>query len=479
MLPVPVVILLLQNVDRAGRTEADDVSQANLGTFHLSLARLTPEVPDDLDDVGDASRAKRVALGEQPAAGVDGNLPADVCLLLVDHAAGLTFAAEPEVLVVKELRSRETVVELDLGEGLGADAGLRVRLLGRDARHRVDVEHRGVALAVRVRRQHGRCDPDRLRRVLLGLVGRHEDRRRRAVAGWAAHVQGVGPGDWPGGEHFLQRGFLLVLRVRIVDAVLVVLHGHFRELLLRRAVLSHMLDAGLTEDARHQAGAHHALGAVLARCAVGAKEAHLAHLFAADSHRHVVGAGGDRHPRLAERRRAGGAGVGDVDHGYAGGAYLFHDPLADHGVRLVQVAADDDLDVLDRAAGVLQRADRRFGGERDDILVRISPELQHRGSDNSYVSHCSLPSSLPVIPSGKVAAKRLTPMSFRAARSLPSDRERGIFHFESEYGPYVPLITRNLAAMMSLPSRSTRTFSVNILTRLPNQSGPGFEKSSP
>src|SRR5438094_2512157 len=379
--------LLLKYVDRAGGTEADDVGEPRLRAFYLTRAGFPAQVPDDLDDVGDTGRAEWVALGKQSAAGVDGNLPADIGRAFVDHAPGLALAAELEVLVVQQLSSSEAVVQLDHVEVFRANARLLVRLRRGVAGERVDVEHRRVARRVRVRSQNGRGHPHGVLRELLGLLRRHEDCRRRAVAFRTTHVQRVRPSDRTRVQHILKRRLDLVLGVRVIHGVFVVLHRNLRELLLSRAVLAHMLDAGLPEDAGHQARAHHALGAVLSRRPVSAQKAHLAYLFVADRHRHIVSARSDGHPRLAEGRGAGSAGVGDVDDGHAGGANLLHDPLADHGVRLIQVAADDDLDVLDRAAGILDGADRRLGRERDDILVRVAPELQHRGSNNSYVSH--------------------------------------------------------------------------------------------
>ena len=106
------------------------MGEADLRAFDLSRACLAAEVPDDLDDVGDAGGAERVALGEQAAAGVDRDLAADLGRAFVDQLAGLALAAEAEVLVVQELGGGEAVVQLDLAEVLGADAGLLVGFLG-------------------------------------------------------------------------------------------------------------------------------------------------------------------------------------------------------------------------------------------------------------------------------------------------------------------------------------------------------------
>jgi hypothetical protein len=66
---------LLQDVDAAGRAEADHVGQADLGTLDLAVAGLAPEVVADLPDVGDAGGGDGVALGLQAAGHVDRHGP--------------------------------------------------------------------------------------------------------------------------------------------------------------------------------------------------------------------------------------------------------------------------------------------------------------------------------------------------------------------------------------------------------------------
>ena len=206
-----------------------------------------------------------------------------------------------------------------------------------------------------------------------------------------------------------------------------VLDRDLGDLLLSGAVLAHVLCAGLAEDARHQAGAHDTFGAVGAvAAAAGAQEAHLTHLLAADCQRRVVSAGSDCVVGFAEGRGASGAGVGYVDDGDARGADLLHHALADHGVRLVEVAADDELDVLDRAAGVLERGDGSLRRELDDVLVRVAPELEHVYADDCYITHCGfLP--FPVyelgasrVPTGRSKRCRYRTLNLAATTSLPS-----------------------------------------------------------
>src|SRR5687768_9539660 len=130
--------------------------------------------------------------------------------------------------------------------------------------------------------------------------------------------------------------------------MLVVLDRDLRELLLRRAVLAHVLDAGLTEDRRHQTTAEHALRADAAATARAApEEAHFAHLLDAHGHRHVVGSRRDREISLAKRRGPGCTRVRDVDHRDARLTDLLQDPLADHRARLEEVPTGEELGVAD------------------------------------------------------------------------------------------------------------------------------------
>src|SRR6266851_5258244 len=62
---------LLQDVDAAGRAEADYVGQADLGVVDLAVAGLAAEVVADLPDVGDAGGGDGVALRFEAARHVD------------------------------------------------------------------------------------------------------------------------------------------------------------------------------------------------------------------------------------------------------------------------------------------------------------------------------------------------------------------------------------------------------------------------
>src|SRR5262245_62135064 len=117
-----------EDVDAAGRAQADDVGEPHPGAVDLTVAALAPEVGGHLPDVGDAGRSDGMALRLQAARDVD-RLPAvaprGARLEVVDRAALL---AEHEVVVVHELRGGEAVVQFDEVEVLGPDPRLLVGL---------------------------------------------------------------------------------------------------------------------------------------------------------------------------------------------------------------------------------------------------------------------------------------------------------------------------------------------------------------
>src|SRR5439155_3000703 len=102
-----------EDVDRARRAEPDHVRQAHTRPVDLAGTRTAAQVLDDLEDVGDARRPERMALGEKTPGDVHRDAAAVRRLAVVDQAAGLALAAEAEVLVVQQLRRREAVVQLD------------------------------------------------------------------------------------------------------------------------------------------------------------------------------------------------------------------------------------------------------------------------------------------------------------------------------------------------------------------------------
>src|SRR5580704_7548471 len=62
---------LLQDVDAAGRAQADDVGQPDGGSFDLPVAGFAPQVVGNFPDVGDAGGGDGMALGLEPTGDVD------------------------------------------------------------------------------------------------------------------------------------------------------------------------------------------------------------------------------------------------------------------------------------------------------------------------------------------------------------------------------------------------------------------------
>jgi hypothetical protein len=84
----------------------------------------------------------------------------------------------------------------------------------------------------------------------------------------------------------------------------------------------------------------------------------------------------------AQRRGAGGAGVGHVVHGDAGLADLLLELLADRARAAHQVAGGEHAHVLHRDAAVGEGAEGGLGSEVEDVLVLVLAELRHRDAED-------------------------------------------------------------------------------------------------
>src|SRR5208283_5374883 len=221
-----------------------------------------------------------------------------------------------------------------------------------------------------------------------------------------------------------------------------------------RAVLAHMLDAGLPEHRGHQARPDTALGRVggIGTAAATAEEALLAHLLDPNRHRDVVHAGRHRHVGLAKRGRAGRAGIRDIDYGNTGLADLLEDPLPDHRIGLIEIARGEHLDVLDRNARILEREQGGFGAELRHRLFGVTPELDHPCAENVNVAHLDSSSEPGAKP-----------------RSLYSVRPQCRVQF---------LLGRNWKAITSLPWRSFATAFTTRSTGMPKAFCGFFCRSS-
>ena len=112
-----------------------------------------------------------------------------------------------------------------------------------------------------------------------------------------------------------------------------------------------------------------------------------AHLLNADGNHQVVQARLDAGPGFTKRRRARGAGVGDIHNRDAGLADLLQQPLPDHAGCLAKVAAVQRLHVLDGEAAVVQCQQCRLGTDLRNGLVGESAELDHVYADDICISH--------------------------------------------------------------------------------------------
>ena len=158
----------------------------------------------------------------------------------------------------------------------------RLRVARRDGRDRADAHRVGDAVAPRV-------------------VEAADDERGRAVARRADVEQAERIGDERRGEHVVDRHFLAVARVRVLEAVPRVLHLHPREVLARRAEQLHA-PAGVQPEVRGVGRAEQPeaqpVGIVAALALVGGEET-LRRGVGADHERDVAEAGED----LGARRR--------------------------------------------------------------------------------------------------------------------------------------------------------------------------------
>src|SRR5439155_18014193 len=236
--------------DDAGPSQPDVVLEPDPRPPDPPLVRLPGELPHELGALREPGRAERVTLREEAARRIHHPLPAVRDLVLVDQPTALPFLAEPERFVSDQLVRTEAVVELDHLDVLRTEPRLLVDRLGRPLRHadpdHAERPHREVLHLVR---RHGlRDDLDRTREaLLLRKFLRAEDRRAGAVGRGTTLEDRERVVDHARGEHLLERAGFLVLRARVVHRVAVVLDAHLGELLLRRAVLLHVLAAAVAE----------------------------------------------------------------------------------------------------------------------------------------------------------------------------------------------------------------------------------------
>ena len=98
--------------DHGGAAEADVVLERHLGALDLPLVGLAAQLPGQFRALRQPGRAERVALGDQPAGGVDDDLAAEGGGFGLDQLVRLALGGEAERFVGDELVGAEAVVQL-------------------------------------------------------------------------------------------------------------------------------------------------------------------------------------------------------------------------------------------------------------------------------------------------------------------------------------------------------------------------------
>ena len=192
--------------------------------------RAAAQLPGELDDLAERRRAERLALGEEAAARVHRQARSHRAAAVADPAAAAATRAEAELLRRQDLARGVGVLHLGEVDVGGAQAGGLVRARAppsRSASGRRRRRGRRAACARRARSRRGAIAATAAAMRTAGAArrGRHDD-RRRALVRRAQHEEPQRLADDGRGEHLVERQRLAVHRVRVVDAVAMVLHRH-------------------------------------------------------------------------------------------------------------------------------------------------------------------------------------------------------------------------------------------------------------
>src|SRR5207344_3061883 len=95
-----------------GGEAADGVGQRAVGDGELAALGAAGELPDALDDLGQAGRGQRVAAGLEAAGGIDRQATVERGVAVEGRAPRLPRGQQPDVLQRDQLERGERVVDL-------------------------------------------------------------------------------------------------------------------------------------------------------------------------------------------------------------------------------------------------------------------------------------------------------------------------------------------------------------------------------
>lgn len=390
-----LAIRALVDGDNDGTTKTKVVLERNLGSgWDQTVVGPSTKVPHELSALRNTRGTERVTLRDEASRWVDDVLSAVGDVAVADELVGLTLGGQAEGINSDHLVRGEAVVDLDDLDVLGGAAGLLEGDLDGSLRHLVAHQVDG-ALGEQAGGVGGEAlagDADGLgAEVGAGveeLLG-HEDGGGASVRRGAALQLGERAEDGGRVEDLLARVYVVELRVRVALAVLVVDARDLGKVLVGRAVLLNVLDAGVAEHLRGAGGVgdaaggghHHACGAGGVLTVVPeALEGAGVHLLETDDEDTVGAAVGYDITSDVQTGGAGGAVVVDVVYGDLGHAELVEDTLPAGGVT-VAVAGNTLVNIVVVDLGIKHGLDT--GLETELGVVNLSARLDELGHANA------------------------------------------------------------------------------------------------
>ena len=325
-----------------------------------------------------------MALGFQAAGRIDRQPAVLLGPALGDGARALAFRRQTHRFVFDELGDREAVMRLGEGEVAERDAGARKRAFpGFGAA--VEFEHVAPRHRQEILHMLGRAEHHRLAHAERGLhVRQHQ--RSRAVGDERA----IGALERAGHERILvafgaaeiESEILAQLRVRIGDAVLVILGRDAGQRVGLVAVFLEIKPGDLAEDAGEAAGdiglLAHIGGLEQVLPDLGARGRR--HLLDPDHQHDAGGLGLDRPKPLMDGRRAGRAGI--LDPGCAPEAQIGRGLQHQRGGKILRREAGVEVtehDLVHIGRGDTRVGERVIGHAHDQAFDRFGIEpAEHR-----------------------------------------------------------------------------------------------------